>query len=372
MADNTVLNPGAGGDTCAADDIGGVKYQRVKLVLGADGSNDGDLASGNPLPVAAPQLTAIAAAVKAEDAAHASGDSGLLVLAVRRDIDTAAVDADGDFSTLLTDETGRLKVATHPGSLASGSGSITASGQSVGIDVSRASNITISLVGTSLVGHNATFEYSPDSTNGTNGSWYGIQVVRTNANTIETTTGVLAATPAYGWEASVNGYKWVRVRATAHTSGTAAYIIQPASYATEPIPAAQVSGTQPVSGSLTSAGTTTNTPTTPTGSTINSAASTNATSVKASAGTLYSLFASNTGAAVAYVKIYNKASAPTVGTDTPILVLAVPATGNASANLGALGHRLATGIALAITTGALDSDTGAVAANQVKALVSYL
>lgn len=34
MADNTVLNAGAGGDTIATDDIVGVKYQRVKLVDG--------------------------------------------------------------------------------------------------------------------------------------------------------------------------------------------------------------------------------------------------------------------------------------------------------------------------------------------------
>lgn len=32
------LNAGAGGDTIAADDVGGAKYQRVKLALGADGT----------------------------------------------------------------------------------------------------------------------------------------------------------------------------------------------------------------------------------------------------------------------------------------------------------------------------------------------
>ena len=52
MADNTELNLGSGGDVIATDDIGpGVKYQRVKLTLGADGVNDGDVASGNPLPI---------------------------------------------------------------------------------------------------------------------------------------------------------------------------------------------------------------------------------------------------------------------------------------------------------------------------------
>jgi hypothetical protein len=51
MSDNTTLNPGAGGDVVAADDVGGIKYQRVKLTLGADGVNDGDLSLANPMPV---------------------------------------------------------------------------------------------------------------------------------------------------------------------------------------------------------------------------------------------------------------------------------------------------------------------------------
>lgn len=38
MVDNVVLNTGTGGDTVAADDIAGVKHQRVKLSLGADGT----------------------------------------------------------------------------------------------------------------------------------------------------------------------------------------------------------------------------------------------------------------------------------------------------------------------------------------------
>lgn len=82
-----------------------------------------------------------------------------------------------------------------------------------------------------------------------NGTWFTIQAVRTNANTIETATGVLAAAPAYGWELSVNALRWVRIRATAHTSGTMTWMLQPGSYATEPIPAIQ---THAVSGTVTS------------------------------------------------------------------------------------------------------------------------
>jgi hypothetical protein len=51
VADNIQLNTGSGGDVFAADDISGVKYQRSKITLGADGVNDGDVSSTNPLPV---------------------------------------------------------------------------------------------------------------------------------------------------------------------------------------------------------------------------------------------------------------------------------------------------------------------------------
>src|SRR4051812_45657205 len=50
MADNTILNVGVGGDTIATDDIGGIKYERVKVNFGADGSAT-DASSANPLPV---------------------------------------------------------------------------------------------------------------------------------------------------------------------------------------------------------------------------------------------------------------------------------------------------------------------------------
>ena len=50
MADNFVTNPAAGGDTFAADDIAGVKWQRVKIGHGADGSAT-DVSSASPLPV---------------------------------------------------------------------------------------------------------------------------------------------------------------------------------------------------------------------------------------------------------------------------------------------------------------------------------
>lgn len=56
MADGTELNPGTGGDVIATDDIGGQKYQRVKVNFGPDGST-ADVSKANPLPVAAGDYT---------------------------------------------------------------------------------------------------------------------------------------------------------------------------------------------------------------------------------------------------------------------------------------------------------------------------
>jgi len=50
MADNIDVTPGVG-KTVAADEIAGALHQRVKITVGADGTNDGDVSSANPLPV---------------------------------------------------------------------------------------------------------------------------------------------------------------------------------------------------------------------------------------------------------------------------------------------------------------------------------
>lgn len=51
MADNFTANPGSAGDTFGADDIGGIKYPRSKLIYGPDNTNSGDVSLTNGLPV---------------------------------------------------------------------------------------------------------------------------------------------------------------------------------------------------------------------------------------------------------------------------------------------------------------------------------
>ena len=258
---------------------------------------------------------------------------------------------------------GRLPTVTTPAAVAAVTGNITAVAGTLAADVASASNVTMYVTGT-FAGHNCTFEASIDG--GT--TWFGVQAVRTNANTIEATTGVLGAAPAYAWKLSVNSFTNVRVRATAHTSGTAAWRIQPSSMATEPVPAVPVhgvtqSGTWNI-GTVTTvtAAAATTTPANGTSYNAVSAASTNATSVKASAGNLFEITASNVTATATFVKLYNKASAPTVGTDVPVLTISVPANTTVAMQFGSQGKRFATGIALAVTAAAAATDTAAAVA----------
>lgn len=59
MANNTQLNLGTGGDLLSTEDIGGgVKLERHKIVLGASGVDDGDVAPTNQLPVVEASLGA--------------------------------------------------------------------------------------------------------------------------------------------------------------------------------------------------------------------------------------------------------------------------------------------------------------------------
>lgn len=105
-----------------------------------------------------------------------------------------------------------------------------------------------------------------------------------------------------------------------------------------------------------------------------SAASTNATSVKASAGTVYHISAGNVNAAARYLKLYDKASAPTVGTDVPVHTFIVPGnTTGAGTNLpiGIPGIAFTTGIALALTTEATDAGSTGVALSELTVNLAY-
>lgn len=101
---------------------------------------------------------------------------------------------------------------------------------------------------------------------------------------------------------------------------------------------------------------------------VSAAASTNATSVKNSAGRLYKCDGYNAAASARFLKFYNKASAPTVGTDTPFYTLALQPSAKFDLNWADMGLNFSTGIAFALTVNAADSDTTAVTAADVVGL----
>lgn len=96
------------------------------------------------------------------------------------------------------------------------------------------------------------------------------------------------------------------------------------------------------------------------------AANTNATVAKATPGELYVISGYNAAATVLYLKFYNKATAPTVGTDVPVMTLALPATAAFSFDMH--GHYFSTGIGYGMVTGAADNNTTALTAADVVGL----
>ena len=105
---------------------------------------------------------------------------------------------------------------------------------------------------------------------------------------------------------------------------------------------------------------------------IKSAATTNATSAKVGAATLKVLSLHNNSAAAKFVKFYDKASAPVVGTDVPVFTVALAV--NESRDLVAIGGiwQFTLGIAYAITNLVADTDTTAVALDDVHGSIAWL
>lgn len=100
---------------------------------------------------------------------------------------------------------------------------------------------------------------------------------------------------------------------------------------------------------------------------LSAAASVNATLVKNSAGVVYRVSGYNANAAARYLKLYDKATAPTVGTDTPFWTEYLAPQSKFTVDLPS-GLYFDLGIGYGLTTGGADNDTGALTAGDILAL----
>ncbi len=98
--------------------------------------------------------------------------------------------------------------------------------------------------------------------------------------------------------------------------------------------------------------------------------------IKASAGTVYGMWVTNTATSTRFIKFYNATAANvTVGTTTPVITIGIP--GNTSDDVsgsfgpGGIGIGFTTAISVAATTAAADNDTGAPSAGDVIINVFY-
>jgi hypothetical protein len=105
-----------------------------------------------------------------------------------------------------------------------------------------------------------------------------------------------------------------------------------------------------------------------------SEATTNITVVKASAGQLTTITAvSLNDAAVSYLKLYDKATAPVLATDIPVMTIAIPTNAQGAGIVIPISNGLnfSNGIALALTSGIEDTNAVSVLAKEVVLNFTY-
>lgn len=405
MADNFTANPGSGGDTFRADDIGGVKIPAAKINLGADNADDGFVSSSNPLPISG--SVTVSGTIAFSNTSLAVTQSGGWVLSANSGVDigdvtinnatgAAAVNIQDGGNSITVDGTvtanaGTGTFAISAASLPLPSGAATAAKQPALGTAGSASTDVITVQG---IASGVALPVSGTVAATQSGTWNigSITTLPTLANvtTVATVTTVGTLTNITNWgnivdnaaftdgttRLSMSGYIFDEVAGTALTEndGAAARIdskraqvlvIEDATTRGQR-QAVDASGNASVSNKATATG----------GATIGkvlSAASTNATNLKGSAGNVFSIALVNTNAAVRYIHLYNKATAPTVGTDVPVATFGIPgnAAGAGISIPADIGAAFTTGIGYSLTTGASDTDTGAVALNEITGWILY-
>lgn len=108
----------------------------------------------------------------------------------------------------------------------------------------------------------------------------------------------------------------------------------------------------------------------PTNLRLASLGTTNATLVKAGPSQLFTIEVYNVSAALRFLKFYNKATAPTVGTDTPVICLPIGVGLNRGVTF-VNGCDFPLGLGYATTVLGTDADTSAITAGDLFGSITY-
>lgn len=448
MADNFVTNPGTGGATFAADDVGGVLYPRTKQTWGADGVAV-DVSAANPLPVTnndcVTLLSTSISTISVSSSIDTIGYGAVVVQLSGVWQGNCYFEASNDgtnWDTVLVfsrDNLSLQDIITQSGLF-----TIRPSGRYLHLVVTSVTGtITLNAIGRAAEGISASdlLSLAMERANNTplhvslddlsvaavkpvqpsqQIAFYdrtGVIPINTQLFTVDTTnfrslsfqysvgtTGVM--TPQWSndgstwftattWDVSYNAGTTITagtgmrvtnclarffrlVLTTATTAGSTQVVMfgnpttlswSPTTQAMSYTQGALVAGTAAVGdvgiqyrANATGAATTYK---------FNSAASTNGALVLTGARRLLGWTFTNTTAATKYFKIYNKATAPTVGTDTPLFVIGIPANGVATSKLEG-GIAIALGLGVGCTGAAADADATATAVNDVVGAVFYV
>lgn len=178
---------------------------KVNLIVGQAGvaANNGAVSATTPRVTLANDSTGVLAAItssitpggaaahlgKAEDAAHTSGDTGVMSLGVRRDADTSAVSTDGDYGSLLLNEIGFLK-ADAPDGLAF-SGTATSAAVLFTVDLLHYQSASVQVTSAGTGGTTITYEGSENNSDWIAVSGLGVgSTASSNAATTSTTATI--------------------------------------------------------------------------------------------------------------------------------------------------------------------------------------
>ncbi len=359
MPDNTTLNSGTGGDVIATDDIGGVKYPRSKIVIGADGTNDGDVSATNPMPIRGTGLAGTA-------------NSGVITVQGIASMTPVQIADNGGSVTVDAAVGAPVFVRLSDGASAITALPVTDNGGSLTVDGTVAVSGTVTIAGAVTNAGTFAVQVSAALPAGTN----AIGKLAANSGVVIGAVEIAAAQTL----ATVTNLSQLGGVAIAMGTGVRSAGTQRVTIATDDVVPVSQSGTwtvQPGNTANTTAWLVSDRPATAGGLSMSSFLSTAAvqsTAIKASAGQVYSMEFFNIGSTPMYVRLYNQTTAPGSGDGANIVWRGMIPGNTAGAGFVKTwdkGLEFSTGIGMRCSGGIADNDATALAANTIIGNVGY-